>query len=59
MLTKIDLSTPSSFMGLHLCQRDFGYKKSLQKGLKESFVINCKLEDLNSIAGPVELKNII
>lgn len=38
---------------------DLAYKKLLQKGLRDSFQINCNIEDLNSIAGPIELKKII
>lgn len=38
---------------------DLAYKKLLQKGLKDTFHINCKIEDLDSIAGPIELKQII
>lgn len=38
---------------------DLGYKKLLQQGLKDSFQLNCKIEDLNSIVGPTELKSII
>lgn len=39
--------------------QDLQYKKALQKGLKDSFGINCKIEDFNSIAGPEEIKTII
>lgn len=39
--------------------RDLSYKKSLQKGLKDSFGINCKIENLNPVAGPDEVKAII
>ena len=35
------------------------YKVALQKGLKEKFGLKCKLDDLNSIAGPFELKKLI
>ncbi len=38
---------------------DSYYKKSIQTGLKDSFGINCKIENLNSIAGPNEVKSII
>ena len=31
----------------------------MQKGLKDTFDINCKIEDLASVATPTELKNII
>lgn len=39
--------------------KDLSYKKALQTGLKETYGINCKLEDLNSIAGPEEIHSII
>lgn len=38
---------------------DEAYKIALQKGLKDSFGLTCKLEDLNPIAGPVELKKLL
>ena len=38
---------------------DLAYKKLLQKGLQDNFGISCKQEDLNAIAGPFELKQII
>lgn len=38
---------------------DTGYKKLIQKGLKDEFGISCKIEDLKSIAGPEELMFII
>ena len=38
---------------------DLAYKKMLQQGLKDTFEISCKIEDLSSIAGPIELRNII
>lgn len=38
---------------------DFAYKKALLKGLKDTFNMNCKIENLDAVAGPVELKNII
>lgn len=38
---------------------DLAYKKALQQGLKDTFQLSCKIEDLTSIAGPIELKNII
>lgn len=38
---------------------DAAYKKLLQQGLKDSFGISCKVEDLESIAGPKELRFII
>lgn len=48
-----------SFNGTNLHPKDLEYKKLLQKGLKDTFDLSCKVEDLDSIAGPVELKNII
>ncbi len=39
--------------------RDLNYKKALQKGLQNTFGINCKLEDLNPVAGPDEVRSII
>ena len=38
---------------------DLAYKKIIQQGLKDTFQLNCKLEDLNPIMGPFELKEII
>lgn len=38
---------------------DLAYKKMLQQGLKDTFEISCKIEDLSSIAGPMELRSII
>ena len=38
---------------------DIPYKKLLQQGLKDTYGISCKVEDLNSIAGPNELMFII
>ena len=49
----------SSFKGLNISARDLQYKKMLQKGLKDTFGLNTKIEDLSSIAGPDELKKII
>jgi len=46
-----------TFKSLHPV--DLQYKKLLQSGLKDSYGINCKIKDLASIAGPVELKKII
>lgn len=42
-----------------LDSKDFAYKKALQKGLYDTFHLKCEIEDLSSIAGPTELKNII
>lgn len=38
---------------------DVRYKKALQEGLKEAYGIKCTIEDLDPIAGPMELKEII
>lgn len=38
---------------------DFAYKKVLQKNLQDSYGIKCKVEDLRSIAGPIEMRDII
>ena len=54
----IDNST-TSFEKQKLHPVDLAYKKALQKGLKDSYSLNCKIEDLSSIAGPIELKEII
>ena len=48
-----------SFKSNKLHQIDLAYKKALQKGLQDTFQLNCKIEDLKSIAGPIELKKII
>lgn len=58
---KIQLNTlnKTSFKNLKTHPLDLAYKKTLQQGLKDTFQINCKIEDLNPIAGPVELKEII
>lgn len=48
-----------NFGSLNLHPTDLAYKKQLQKGLQDTFKIKCKIEDLASIAGPIELKNII
>lgn len=39
--------------------KDLNYKIALQKGLKDSFGINCKVENLQSVAGPEEVFSII
>ena len=56
---KVNLKTNCrmTFIGLH--PKDLAYKKLLQKGLQDSFGISCKPEDLNAVAGPFELKQII
>lgn len=52
-------NTPQNFGQKYLHPIDLNYKKLLQQGLKDTFNINCSIQDLTSIAGPVELKNII
>ena len=52
------LNNQIPFKGINYPQ-DLKYKKALQKGLKDSFGINCKIEHLNPIAGPEEVKSII
>lgn len=59
MKTYIHFANKPSFKGLPLHPKDVAYKKLLQQGLKDTFEINCKIEDLAPIAGPVELKRII
>jgi len=54
---RCDKSTPS--FGSLVEPLDKFYKVALQKGLKEKFGLTCKLDDLNSIAGPIELKKLI
>ena len=56
---KVNLKTNCrmTFIGLH--PKDLAYKKLLQKGLQDSFCISCNPEDLNAVAGPFELKQII
>lgn len=39
--------------------KDLNYKKALQLGLKDSFDIDCTIQDLSSVAGPEEVKTII
>lgn len=48
-----------SFRSQKLHPVDLAYKKALQKGLNDTFQIKCRIEDLDPIAGPVELKHII
>ena len=47
------------FKGFMVEPLDEAYKIAIKNGLKEKFGLNCKLEDLNAIAGPVELKKLI
>lgn len=49
----------TSFKNLNLHPIDLAYKKKLQQGLKDTFNITCKIQDLNSIVGPMELKKIL
>ena len=46
-------------LSLSLHPKDLAYKKLLQKGLQDSFGISCKPEDLNAVAEPFELKQIL
>lgn len=57
MITEIN--NVQSFKGGNLSPKDLSYKCLLQKGLKDTFEISCKIEDLDSIAGPDELRIII
>ncbi len=52
-------STFTNFKAYKPSPVDLEYKKLLQKGLKDTFEITCKIRDLDSIAGPDELKEII
>lgn len=38
---------------------DLAYKKLIQQGLKDTFNLSCKIEDLKSVAGPVELNMLL
>ena len=49
----------TSFGSKNIHPIDLAYKKAIQQGLKDSFEINCKVEDLSPIAGPFEFKRII
>ena len=48
-----------NFKSAKLHPVDFAYKKALQKNLQDSYGIKCKIEDLKSIAGPIEVREII
>ena len=48
-----------NFKSATLHPLDFAYKKVLQKNLQDSYGIKCKIEDLKSIAGPIEVREII
>ena len=48
-----------NFKSATLPPLDFAYKKVLQKNLQDSYGIKCKIEDLKSIAGPIEVREII
>lgn len=47
------------FKSNKFAQADLGYKKLLQKGLKDSYGLSVKIEDLKPVAGPNELWDII
>lgn len=38
---------------------DLAYKQKIQQGLSDTFNLSCKIEDLDSIVGPFELKSIL
>lgn len=59
MKVTLNLDKQTSFNGINIHPKDLAYKQALQNGLKDSFGIKCKIEDLESVAGPMELKNII
>lgn len=58
MVSINSLNNQQYFSGL-VYPKDLNYKKDLQKGLSDTFGINCKIENLNSVAGPDEIKSII
>ncbi len=58
MVSVCILNNQLSFKGAYY-PKDFNYKKALQCGVKNSFGIDCKIEDLSSIAGPQEVSTII
>ena len=47
-----------NFKNNRFANLDYGYKKLLQEGLKNEYGISCKIEQLNPIAGPNEMKSI-
>lgn len=53
------INNHTTFKGINLSTKDLNYKRALQQGLKDTFNLNCKIEDLKSIAGPDELHQII
>lgn len=59
MKVSFNTNNKTSFKCAYLPPKDAAYKKLLQKGLQESFGILCNIKDLDAVAGPVELKNII
>jgi len=57
---KIDKTNKVSFKAkLQLHPVDIAYKKQLQQGLKDTFNLSCKIDDLKSVAGPVELQTLL
>lgn len=58
MVSVTKLNNQLSFRGEYY-PKDLNYKKALQKGLRDSFDINCKINNLASVAGPDEVKDII
>ncbi len=58
MVSINSLNNQQAFKGLSY-PKDLMFKKDLQKGLSDTFGINCKIQNLNSVAGPDEVKTII
>ena len=56
---EVNLKTNCRITFICLHPKDLAYKKLLQKGLQDSFGISCKPEDLNAVAEPCELKQIL
>lgn len=52
-------SNPKFKANIRYSPSDYAYKKLIQEGLKDSFDLNCKIEDLASIATPNEIKSLI
>lgn len=48
-----------SFKNIRPHPVDIKYKKWIQQGLNDTYGISCTLKDLEPIAGPIELRNII
>ena len=54
-----NLQTQINYKSKDIHPLDLEYKKKIQAGLKKTFQLNCKIEDLESIVAPYELKKII